>query len=67
MAKIQDLKVAKEFPIYDYTIPIVMLVGLGILSIFLSYMLIREDKRSHYGLNLPSNAETEPETCADNA
>ncbi len=66
--KIQELKELGQFPIYDYTIPIVMLVGLGILSIFLSYMLIREDKKSHYGLNLPSNsdAETDP-GCADNA
>ncbi len=68
VAKIQEMKIAKDFPIYDYTIPIVMLVGLGILSIFLSYMLIREDRKSHYGLNLPSNSDQEQDpNCADNA
>ncbi len=65
--KIRELKGLGQFPIYDYTIPIFMLVGLGVISMVLSYLLIREDKRSHYGLNLPSNAEQVPESHGEPA
>ncbi len=54
--RIQELKALGEFPIYNYTVPIAMLVGLGVISIFLAYMLIVEDRKTHYGLNLPSNS-----------
>jgi hypothetical protein len=57
--RMQELQAAGQFPIYNYTIPIAMLVGLGVISIILSFLLIQEDKKVHYGLNLPSNAEKE--------
>jgi MFS family permease len=41
---------------YNYTIPILMLVVLGIISIFLAFQLKRSDKRQGYGLELPSNS-----------
>ena len=53
--RIDALKAAKTIPPYDYTIPILMLVALGVISIFLSYMLMRADKKQGYGLELPSN------------
>lgn len=45
---------------YDYTIPIFVLVGCGVISIFLSYKLKRADKKQGYGLELPSGATAEP-------
>jgi len=45
---------------YDYTIPIFILVGCGVISIFLSYKLKRADKKQGYGLELPSGQKPEP-------
>jgi len=42
---------------YDYTIPIFILVGCGVISIFLSYKLKRADKKQGYGLELPSGVK----------
>ena len=42
---------------YNYTIPILMLVFLGVISIFLAFQLKRADKKQGYGLELPSNAK----------
>ncbi len=42
---------------YNYTIPILMLVGLGVISIFLAYKLKAADKRQGYGLELPTSHE----------
>jgi MFS family permease len=39
---------------YDYTIPILMLVMCGLVSIFLAYLLKKADKRQRFGLELPS-------------
>ncbi len=55
--RMQELKALGEFPIYNYTVPIAMLAGLGMISIILAFLLIQEDKKSNYGLNLPSNSE----------
>jgi MFS family permease len=41
---------------YDYTIPILILVLCGIISIFLAYKLKKADLRQGFGLELPSNA-----------
>ena len=41
-------------PPWDYTIPILMLVLLGVISIFLAYQLKQADKEQGYGLELPS-------------
>ena len=47
------MKAAEEMT-YDYTTPILMLVVLGVVSIFLALMLKRADKKQGYGLELPS-------------
>jgi predicted MFS family arabinose efflux permease len=39
---------------YDYTIPILILVLCGLISIFLAYKLKAADKKQGYGLELPS-------------
>jgi MFS family permease len=39
---------------YNYTIPILMLVGCGIIAIFLAFKLKQADRRQKYGLELPS-------------
>ncbi len=39
---------------YNYTIPILMLVVLGIISIFLALQLKKADAKQKYGLELPS-------------
>ncbi len=44
---------AKE-AVFDYTIPILVLVLLGVISIYLSFMLKKADKKQGYGLELPS-------------
>jgi MFS family permease len=49
---------AGEMP-YDYTIPILMLVVCGVISIFLAYLLKKADKRQKYGLELPSGQKPE--------
>jgi len=49
--------VTGEIPPFDYTIPILMLVGLGVVAIFLAFMLKKADKKQGYGLELPSGAE----------
>ena len=40
--------------VYDYTIPILLLVVCGIISIFLAYKLKAADRRQKFGLELPS-------------
>ncbi|MBN1886012.1 MAG: MFS transporter [Candidatus Krumholzibacteriota bacterium] len=54
-AEIDRLRVTGEIATYNYTIPILMLVALGIISIFLAFQLKKADKRQNYGLELPSN------------
>jgi MFS family permease len=44
---------------YDYTIPILILVGCGIISIFLAFKLRQADSRQKYGLELPSGEKPE--------
>ena len=47
--------VASGTSFYDYTYAILMLAFLGILGLFFAFMLKREDRKSGYGLELPSN------------
>jgi len=54
--KMNALKTAGEIPPYNYTIPILMLVVLGVISIFLAFMLKNADLKQGYGLELPSNS-----------
>ncbi len=53
--KIEAMRAAGEIPPYNYTIPILMLVVLGIISIFLAYQLKSADHKQGYGLELPSH------------
>ncbi len=39
--------------VYDYTLPILVLVGLGVVSIFLAFMLKAADNRQGFGLENP--------------
>ena len=53
--KIDALKLAGDIPPFDYTIPILVLVVCGVISIFLSFMLKKSDREQGYGLENPSN------------
>jgi hypothetical protein len=44
---------------YNYTVPIFMLVILGVISIFLAFQLKRADAKQKYGLELPSGQKPE--------
>ncbi len=52
--RIEEMRAAGEIASYNYTIPILMLVVLGVISIFLALLLRGADKRQKYGLELPS-------------
>ncbi len=54
--KMDELRKAGELPIYNYTIPILLLVGLGVISIFLAIALKKTSEKQGYKLELPSNA-----------
>lgn len=57
--KLQEMQfVTHEIPAFNYTTPILMLVGLGVVAMFLAFMLKRADKKQGYGLELPSGAES---------
>ena len=53
------LKEKADTMIWDYTTPILMLVFLGVISIFFAFMLKRADKKQKYGLELPSGEKPE--------
>ena len=55
--KLQELKHAGEFPIYNYEKTWLIFVGLTILAVIVALLLKREDKRKGYGLELPNIAE----------
>lgn len=55
--RMEALKISGEIPPYNYTVPILMLVFLGVISIFLAYQLKRADKKQGYGLELPAGYE----------
>ncbi|MEA3477930.1 MAG: MFS transporter [Bacteroidota bacterium] len=58
--KVQNMQyVTHEIPAFNYTTPILMLVGLGVLAMFLAFMLKRADKKQGYGLELPSGMTPE--------
>lgn len=56
---VKEMQTAGELPYYDYTIPILVLVLCGVISIFLAYKLKQADKKQGYGLELPSGATPE--------
>ena len=41
-------------PLYDYTNPMLIFAGLGVLAIFVAFLLKLEDKKKGYGLQLPN-------------
>ncbi len=51
--KIEALRKAGEYPVYNYTIPILMLVGLGVISIFLAIALKKTSQKAGYELEQP--------------
>ena len=53
--RIEEMRAAGEIPTYNYLIPILMLVGLGVISIFLAFMLKQSSKQQGYHLELPSH------------
>jgi MFS family permease len=52
--EINRMRSVGEIATYNYTIPILMLVALGVISIYLAFLLKKADKRQNYGLELPS-------------
>jgi MFS family permease len=54
--KMEAMKIAGDIPPYNYTYPILILVGCGIISIFLAFMLKKSDMQQNYGLERPSNS-----------
>ena len=44
---------------YNYTVPVLMLVVLGIISIFLAIQLKKADAKQKFGLELPSGQKPE--------
>ncbi|MCX6239133.1 MAG: MFS transporter [Bacteroidia bacterium] len=53
--KLTAIRAGKE--VYDYTIPIMMLVVCGVISIFLAALLKKADKKQGYGLEFPSSSK----------
>jgi len=48
-------KIAKgEAALYNYTIPMLVFAGLGVMAIILGYLLKVEDRKKGYGLELPN-------------
>jgi len=43
-----------EVPLYDYTYPMMIFAGLGVLAIVVALLLKAEDKKKGYGLQLPN-------------
>ena len=41
-------------PVYDYTYPMMIFAGLGVLAVLVAMMLKAEDKKKGYGLELPN-------------
>jgi len=53
--QIESMRQAGTIPLYDYTVPILTLVGCGVVSIFLAFYLKKASARQGYGLEEPSN------------
>jgi MFS family permease len=44
----------KEVANYNYTLPMMMFMGFGVLGLIFAYLLKAEDKKKGYGLELPN-------------
>lgn len=52
--KVKALKLAGEYPIYNYETTWMIFVGLTVLALIVAIMLKAEDKKKGYGLELPN-------------
>ena len=52
--KIEQLKAAGEFPLYDYETTWLIFVGLTFLALLFAFLLRIEDRKKGYGLELPN-------------
>jgi MFS family permease len=43
-----------EIPLYDYTYPMLIFTGFGILAVIVGFLLKAEDRKKGYGLQLPN-------------
>ncbi|OQX79533.1 MAG: hypothetical protein B6D64_04675 [Bacteroidetes bacterium 4484_276] len=59
--RLQEMQQSFEISAFDYTTPILMLVGLGVIALFLAFMLKRSDKKQGFGLELPSGKSNDVE------
>jgi predicted MFS family arabinose efflux permease len=50
----QRINAGDTTAIYDYTVPMLVFAGLGVLAIFFGFMLRREERLKHYGLEDPN-------------
>jgi MFS family permease len=57
--EMERLKGLGDIPSYNYTIPILMLVVLGVISIFLALQLKKSDRKHGHGLELPSSSDSD--------
>jgi hypothetical protein len=48
------IKLAGEYPIYNYETTWMIFVGLTVLALIVAIMLKAEDKKKGYGLELPN-------------
>ncbi|MFH1945411.1 MAG: MFS transporter, partial [Acidobacteriota bacterium] len=55
--RLEEMRATGEVAAYNYTLPILMLVVLGVISIFLAFQLRIADRKQGYGLELPSHKE----------
>ncbi len=44
--------------VYNYTLPMLVFMGFGILGLLFAFLLKREDSKKHYGLELPSGVKS---------
>jgi MFS family permease len=51
---VAEILAAAGEAVYDYTYPLIMLAGLGVLGVIFAFLLKHEDKTSGYGLELPN-------------
>lgn len=52
----ERVKAGDPTAIYDYTVPMLVFAGLGLLAILLGFLLRREERIKHYGLEAPNKA-----------
>jgi MFS family permease len=59
---VADAIIAGQEAVYDYTNPMLMLAGLGVVGLGFAFLLKREDKVSGFGLELPNKQVSETAT-----